>query len=229
MTVYPRFGVAAPAFVARLGFVLYRTHGAAGRDHVCGLLKGGNPHRKQAIEIHTPQRVVGSDRSLLLQDDRTLVKTVGGPEDGEPGTRVAADDGPVDGTGSPIAGQQRWVELNHAVAWNRDEILRHELKDVGHDAEVGVEDAQRLARLLGLQRPKLIERDAPLLGSHPQRIGSRARLLRGAEHPGDGIASIKESVEHGLAEISLSYNGNTHHEIPRVASFVIMLFVCHML
>jgi len=218
MPVDPRFGITAPTFVARLGFILHPAHGAVGCDQVGSLLEGCNPHRKQAVEIDAPERVVGTDRGLLLQDDGTLIEAVGGPKYAKSGTRIAADDGPVDGTGAPVTGQQRGVELNHAAVRNIDEILRYELKHVGHDAELGVEVAQGLARLVALQRAKLINRDAPLFRRQAQRIGGCAGLLLGGtEHAGHGIASIHECVEHCLTEVPLSYNGNSHHEISLVA------------
>src|SRR5258708_13040579 len=64
-----------------------------------------------------------------------------------------------------------------------------------------------------------MDRDAPLLRRQAQRIGGSAWLLRGAEHAGHGIASIQECVEHSLAEVPLSYDGNSHHEISPVGPF----------
>jgi hypothetical protein len=58
-----------------------------------------------------------------------------------------------------------------------------------------------------------------LFRRQPQWIGRRARLLRGTEHAGDGIASIEEGIEHCLAEVSLSYYGNSHHAISQVDPF----------
>ena len=49
-----------------------------------------------------------------------------------------------------------------------------------------------------------------LFGRDAQRIGLRARFLRGAEDPGNRIATVDEGLEDRLAEILLSYDGNAH-------------------
>src|SRR5579863_956244 len=91
------FRVAAPTLVARLRLVLHRRLGAAADDEIRGLLERLDAHRVQAVEIDRAQRVIGPDRSLLLQEHRTLVESVARPKDREPGARVAANDRPVDG------------------------------------------------------------------------------------------------------------------------------------
>src|SRR6267154_498407 len=94
-------GVAA-AFVARAGFVLYRLAVLARHHQVGRFEHRRDSHREQAIEIDAAERVVRAERRFLLQDDRPLVETIVGPENGEPCTRVAADDRPVDRAGAPV-------------------------------------------------------------------------------------------------------------------------------
>src|SRR5271165_3858906 len=106
------------------------------------------------------------------------------------------------------------MELNHAVARDGGEVLRHELQDVGHDPQVRVERPQCLLRFRGLERLQLIDGDAALLCGYAQRIGGRAGLLRGTEYAGDAIASVHERLQRRLAEVTLSHDGNSHPDIP---------------
>src|ERR1700694_1838845 len=52
--------------------------------------------------------------------------------------------------------------------------------------------------------------DVRLFGRNAQRIGFRTRVLDGAEHPGNRIATVDEGLEDRLAEILLTDDGNAH-------------------
>src|SRR5467141_821515 len=91
-----RLGGAAPAFVARAGFVLNRFAVLAGHHQVGRFEHRRDPHWEQAIEIDAAERVIRAERRLLLQDHGAFVQAVGRPEDGQSGFGVAAYDRPVD-------------------------------------------------------------------------------------------------------------------------------------
>src|SRR6185437_10495835 len=147
---------------------------------------------------------------FLLQDDRALIETVGGPKDAEAGASVAADDGPVDGTGAAVARQQRGMELNHAVARDGGQILGNELQHVGHDAEVHVQRTEDFPGLLRFERCELMHRDSIFLRREPQGVGNRTRFLERAEHPRDAVALGEKGIQHRLAEVPLSNDGYAH-------------------
>jgi hypothetical protein len=69
-----------------------------------------------------------------------------------------------------------------------------------------------------------VHRDLPLFRGQPQWIGRRARLLRGAKYACHDIASIEKGIEYCLAEISLSYNGNSHRAISQVDPLAIVIW-----
>src|SRR5882672_9123503 len=159
-----RLGGAAPALVAGLALVLDDLAVLAGHDEVRRLDHRLDAHGKEPVEIDGPQRVVGADRRLLLQDHRTLVEPVVRAEDGEPGLGIAADDRPVDRARSPVLRQQRGVVLDRALLRNVDELLRRELQDESHDADLHVQCLHFLGRFRALERRELEYLDALLLG-----------------------------------------------------------------
>src|SRR6267378_3061004 len=203
-------GGAAPAFVARAGFVL---HGLAllARHHQVGRFEHRrHSHREQTIEIDAGERVVRAERRFLLQDDRPLVETIVGPENGEPCTRVAADNRPVDRAGAPVFRQERRVVLDRALLRDLHELLRRELQHECHDADVGVERAHRVERLLVAQRLKLEDLEALFQRRGLERIGLRALLLRRAEDAGDLVAACEKRLEDRLPEVLLADDGYFH-------------------
>lgn len=103
--------------------------------------------------------------------------------------------------------------LNHAVARNAGELLRYELQNVGHNAEVGIERAQSRARLLGLEGGPLLHGDARLFCGNAQWVRLCAGFLWGAEDARHRIAPIDEGLEDRLPEILLSYDGNAHASV----------------
>src|SRR6266850_2842915 len=199
-----RFGGAAPALVARAALVLHRLAVLARHHQVGRFEHRSDPHREQAIEIDAAERVVRIQRRFLLQDDRPLVETIVGPENGEPCTRVAADNRPVDRAGAPVFRQERRVVLDRALLRNLHEFLRRELQYVGHDADVGIQCAQRIVRILVPQRGKLVDLDALLLRGDLQEICLGAFFFRGAEHARDFVSARQECIEHGFAEVLLA-------------------------
>src|SRR6266571_4750685 len=122
-----RLGGAAPAFVARAGFVLNRFAVLAGHHQVGRFEHRRDPHREQAIEIDAAERVIRAERRLLLQDYGALVQSVGRPEDREAGLGVAAYDRPIDRAGAPVFRQERRVVLDRAFPRDVHELLRREL------------------------------------------------------------------------------------------------------
>src|SRR5690606_35166314 len=81
--------LAAPALVGGLALVLRDARRLARAHQVDRLHHGVDPHGEQVIEVEAAERVVRPDLDLLLQEDRPLVQSLVGPEDGEPGLGLA--------------------------------------------------------------------------------------------------------------------------------------------
>jgi hypothetical protein len=58
-----------------------------------------------------------------------------------------------------------------------------------------------------------VDGNAFLLGAEAQRVGTRSRLLRGAEYRSDIIAAGEKRIEDGFAEILLTDDRNPHVDI----------------
>jgi len=102
------------------------------------------------------------------------------------------------------------MKLNHSVARNAGEVLRHELQHIGHHPQFDVECAKSLARFFGFQRSQLKHRNLLLLCRDAQRIRGRARLLRRTEHPGNGVAPPEKGLENSFAKIPLPDDCYSH-------------------
>jgi hypothetical protein len=72
--------------------------------------------------------------------------------------------------------------------------------DVGHDADVDGEAAQRRERLVVDVALELEDGNVELLGAGAQRVRLRAGLLGRHEDARDGVAAVAERVERGTAE-----------------------------
>ena len=79
--VDPGLGIAAPALVARLRFVLDASLALPLITRSAASVMACHSHGEQPVEINAPQRIVGTDRRLLLQNHRTLVQAVARTED----------------------------------------------------------------------------------------------------------------------------------------------------
>src|ERR1700732_1538313 len=104
--VNPGLGCATPSLIARLGLVLRAVGGAAADHEVRGFLQSSDPHGKQAVEVHTSERIVRVDGRVPLKDDWTFIKAVARPKYCEAGPRVTADDRPIDRARPAVARQQ---------------------------------------------------------------------------------------------------------------------------
>src|SRR5206468_1465933 len=96
-----------------------------------GLQQRRDPHRIEAIEVEAAQGVAVADLDFLLQQDRSGIETLIGPEDAEPGPRLAHDDRPVDRAGTAVAREQRRMILDGAARGLVQHLLGHDERDVG--------------------------------------------------------------------------------------------------
>src|SRR5882672_5079577 len=199
-----RFGGAAPALVARLAFVLDR-FAVLARHHQVGCFQHRlDPHGEKAVEIDAAQRIVGADRRFLLQDHRAFVEAVVRPEDREPGLGIAADERPVDRARATVFGQERRVILDHALLRDLHELLRRELQHIGHDADIGIQCAQRIVCIFVPQRRELVDLDALLLRGDLQEIRLGAFFFGSAKHSGHFVTACKKSFQNGLTKVLLA-------------------------
>src|SRR5438094_228061 len=83
------------AFMGGLRLVLLDARRLAGLHQVDGLEHRVDAHREQAVEIDRAERVGAGDRRLLLNENVAGIEPVVGPEDRQPGLRLALDDRPI--------------------------------------------------------------------------------------------------------------------------------------
>ncbi|CAN4049048.1 Lipoprotein, partial [Dysosmobacter welbionis] len=70
--------------------------------------------------------LVRADGSLLLQDHVPCVQLLRHIHDGDAGSLLPVQDGPVDGGRPPILGQQRRVDVDRAVSGHLQNVLRQD-------------------------------------------------------------------------------------------------------
>ena len=100
--------------------------------------------------------------------------------------------------------------LDGAVFRYGHEFLRRELKDKGHDADVG---ASRLHGARGFripQRFELMDGQTFFLRGGAQGVRPCAFFFGSAEDGGDFVAASEKRFEHGFAEVLLSDNRDFH-------------------
>ena len=113
--------------------------------------------------------------------------------------------------GPAVLGQQRGVVLDRAVGRQVDDRLRHEQRDVGHEAEVGLERVHELERFGRLPRFGLLHGQA-LLGRRTPRAGPwpcppcRGRRTRQRR----SSPRAQQLLEDGLAEGFLAVDDDAH-------------------
>src|SRR6266508_4480326 len=164
----------APPFVRRLGFVLNDSRRRAGAHQIHGLEQRRDPERIEPLEVEAAQGVAVPDLDVLLQQDRPRIQTLVGPEDAQPGPRLAHHDRPVDGAGAAVAREQRGMVLDGAARGLIQHLLGHDECDVGHHAEIRLESREFLPHLwLVAKGSRLIDREA---------TGERG-LLQGIDSP----------------------------------------------
>src|SRR5579883_235934 len=200
-----------PAFVGGEAFGLRLLHGPAGGDEVGRLEQCRDAERKDLVEIDAPDRIVGQDLHLLLEDHRPFIEPIDRTEDRQSGPASAEDDRPVDRGWAAMPRQQRRMELDHSKPRKATEALRHELQDIGHHAEIDIEPPQGVERLRRAIMCRGNDRQSPFLGRRAQWVESRSLGLRGDENPRDRIAAGEEGVEHRLAECLLSDDRDPHY------------------
>ena len=100
--------------------------------------------------------------------------------------------------------------LDRAEARALHEGVGRELEDVGHHAEVGVELLDRVVSFGAAQRSELEDRKAAGFRRGSDRIDLRAGFLGCAEHAGHVVLAAEKRFQHGLAEVLLSDDGDSH-------------------
>jgi hypothetical protein len=100
------------------------------------------------------------------------------------------------------------MELDGAELWNAAEILRGELRDIGHYADLHIRRAHRLLRGRIGQLGELVHGHAARFGRQPQRIGPTG--FRCAEHRRHLIAARQKCLQRGFSEILLPNDRDAH-------------------
>ena len=201
---------AAAALIGREAVVLFDARRLASLHEVDGLEHRIDAHRKQPVEIHRAERIVGADRRLLLQQHRTGIEAIVGPEDRQSGLGFALDDRPVDRARSAEFRQQGGMVLNRAVGRNVEKLFRHEQGDERHHLQVGLERAEFLPHLGLAIRGGLIDRKLGGERRLLERVGLLAWFLGRAIDRDHVLAALDERFEHGLAERLLAMNDDPH-------------------
>src|SRR5271163_5014417 len=131
--------VAAWRFVGRLALVLRYRRRVARLDQIDRLDHRVYAHRKERVEINRADGVGLRDRHALLNEDRSGVDALVGPEPRHSRFRVALDDRPVDAAGAAMAREQGRVKANRLVARRVENPLGDYQGDEGQDGKVGVQ------------------------------------------------------------------------------------------
>ncbi len=87
---------------------------------------------------------------------------------------------------------------------NVDEILRRELQHERHDAEVGVQRAHGIVRLLVAQGLELEDLELLLLRRRAYGVGFRPGFLRRAEHARHFVSAREKRFQHRFTEVLLT-------------------------
>ena len=111
--------------------------------------------------------VVVRDSVLLLCDDGAGVGALVQQHDADPGDGVALQDGLGDGRGAAVAGQQRWVDVQAAVACHSQQRRRQ-------DAAVGCDDHR-----VGREGSEAARQSPACAATGVAGRGRRARAPRG--------------------------------------------------
>src|SRR6266851_1079328 len=209
-----RFRRAHPALVCGLALVLMALLRLAGDDEVGRLEQSGHAQREDPVEIEAAHGVVRPDRNFLLQQDGPFVEPFHRPEDAEARAAAPEHDRPIDRGWSAMEWQQRGVELDRAVPRHPGEGLWDEGGDVGHDADIRLEPAQRLDRLGRAVTLDRDDRHALFLGGGAQRVRAAPWLVRRDEDAGDRIAAREKGIQHRLAESLLADDSDAHSRFP---------------
>src|SRR5206468_10025145 len=104
--------VAAGGIVSCLGLVLRDAGRVAFADEGDGVEYGADAEWEERLEVERAGRVVGPYRCRSLKQDRAGVDSGIGPEDGDAGLGLAADQLPIDRASAAVAGEERGVKAD---------------------------------------------------------------------------------------------------------------------
>src|SRR5262249_19663600 len=154
-----RVHVAEQRIVGGLALVLWLARRATLRDQLHAVEHRLYPEREERLEVERARRVVGPDRPLAPEEDRSGVDAGVGPERGDPGAGSAADELQGDGAAAAIAREERRVKADRRLARQMEQRLGDDLRDVCEDRQVGAGERERLARIDRLERRELMRGD----------------------------------------------------------------------
>ncbi len=201
------------AGVGCLGFVLRFAGVAAGDPFESSLEKRGNlrPHfGEEGFEI-----VLVGDRQAALGQDWAGVETWCHPVDGETDLGVAAAEGPLDGGGTAVAGQERRMDVDGAESRQCQQIRGEVPGHAAADDEVGAERGEHrrpAVRVVGDD-----DVDAGRNGGDHVEIGGAAATLRSrrGDHADDAVTEWAQNAGHNVIDLTAGDVGDDD-DVPRV-------------
>src|SRR5262245_17515883 len=207
----------APALVRSLRLVLDDLRRLARAHEIDALEQRRHAHREEPVELKAAGRVGVADLDFFLQQDRSGIEPLVGPEEGEPGARVALDDRPVDRARPSMEREQRGMVLDRAARRTVQHFVGHDERDVGHHAQVRLESPEFLPHLgLVTERLRLMDRQTAREGRFLQRIDPPAlRRIGGAVDADDVFPAPEERFQHALAECLLPVDDDAHDVLSR--------------
>ena len=100
--------------------------------------------------------------------------------------------------------------LNRPARRYREHLIREDVRDERHHAEVGPERAPGRQRIRVLQSRGGNGGNAPRSGGRPEGVRPLAVDGGGCTHAGNCYAILDEALQNGLAERRLAHHGNAH-------------------
>src|SRR5579872_4853152 len=146
---------------------------------------------------------------------------------GDAGSSFAVCDGPLDGCGTAILGQQRRVDIDDAARRDVDDRLRNDLAVAYDDHRVGTEGGNlvnnlRAADAFGLVDGKTEAKSGLLDGRCCAVLASAGGAVRLGVDGRDGVAGGREGFEGGHGEVGGAQKEEGHSQSPDLTSLRIL-------
>ncbi len=150
---------------------------------------------------------------------------------GDTGERFAVDDGPLDGRGAAIFGQERGVDVDDSVPDEIDDVLRDDLAVTDNDHGVGAERAQMFdafgaADALGLKDEEAEAERGFLDGRKGELSSPPSRTIGLRDDREHLVAGLDDAFERGDGERGGAEVDQLHQShSPARCSFLILRFM----
>lgn len=146
-----------------------------------------------------------------------MIDVVVEQEGGDTCLTLAIDEGPVDGSGSPILGQQRGMKVEGAQGWHGPYAFGQHAEG-NDDKEVGTPSTQgvlelRVAQTLGLEQGELMLEGVLFDGRLGDLEAATGRAVGHGDYADYAMPRLADGLERGNGKIGGTHEDNVHIEI----------------